>query len=112
MISNAALNACLNGLSGVLLACGYAAIRAGKKGLQDRKSTRLNSSHGYISYAVFCLKKKKPEHEMRPLPLLGDPIRVAADRVSGRLMHRRFLCRGAPHVPMHHPLFVVFGHRL
>src|SRR2546429_6574522 len=27
-------------------------------GLRDRKSTRLNSSHGYISYAVFCLKKK------------------------------------------------------
>src|SRR5687768_18257670 len=27
--------------------------------LSDRKSTRLNSSHGYISYAVFCLKKKK-----------------------------------------------------
>src|SRR6266436_7347086 len=27
--------------------------------VQDRKSTRLNSSHGYISYAVFCLKKKK-----------------------------------------------------
>src|SRR2546422_4082133 len=27
---------------------------------RDRKSTRLNSSHGYISYAVFCLKKKKP----------------------------------------------------
>src|SRR2546422_4967146 len=27
----------------------------------DRKSTRLNSSHGYISYAVFCLKKKKVE---------------------------------------------------
>src|SRR6266436_6911361 len=27
---------------------------------QDRKSTRLNSSHGYISYAVFCLKKKNP----------------------------------------------------
>src|SRR2546422_11213354 len=28
-------------------------------GEKDRKSTRLNSSHGYISYAVFCLKKKK-----------------------------------------------------
>src|SRR2546429_7057633 len=28
----------------------------------DRKSTRLNSSHGYISYAVFCLKKQKPDH--------------------------------------------------
>src|SRR2546422_2590271 len=27
--------------------------------IRDRKSTRLNSSHGYISYAVFCLKKKK-----------------------------------------------------
>src|SRR5687768_18332609 len=31
-------------------------------GLQDRKSTRLNSSHGYISYAVFCLKRKKKKH--------------------------------------------------
>src|SRR2546422_5742296 len=30
-----------------------------KQALPDRKSTRLNSSHGYISYAVFCLKKKK-----------------------------------------------------
>src|SRR2546422_8146113 len=29
------------------------------RGRKDRKSTRLNSSHGYISYAVFCLKKKK-----------------------------------------------------
>src|SRR5438128_4603256 len=29
---------------------------------RDRKSTRLNSSHGSISYAVFCLKKKKKEH--------------------------------------------------
>src|SRR2546422_5821745 len=28
----------------------------------DRKSTRLNSSHGYISYAVFCFKKKKKNH--------------------------------------------------
>src|SRR3989449_8174055 len=34
--------------------------------LGDRKSTRLNSSHGYISYAVFCLKKKKKnEHQHR-----------------------------------------------
>src|SRR2546422_7121455 len=30
--------------------------------LLDRKSTRLNSSHGYISYAVFCLKKKKTQY--------------------------------------------------
>src|SRR2546422_5520052 len=33
--------------------------RARIGGPLDRKSTRLNSSHGYISYAVFCLKKKK-----------------------------------------------------
>src|SRR2546429_5135854 len=31
----------------------------GRRRPEDRKSTRLNSSHGYISYAVFCLKKKK-----------------------------------------------------
>src|SRR5205809_4228109 len=33
----------------------------------DRKSTRLNSSHGYISYAVFCLKKKKKKNSYRHL---------------------------------------------
>src|SRR2546422_8192627 len=32
--------------------------RSARHRVQDRKSTRLNSSHGYISYAVFCLKKK------------------------------------------------------
>src|SRR5687768_18068804 len=31
----------------------------------DRKSTRLNSSHGYISYAVFCLKKKITHHHIK-----------------------------------------------
>src|SRR2546422_6697069 len=31
----------------------------------DRKSTRLNSSHGYISYAVFCLKKKKQRNRTK-----------------------------------------------
>src|SRR2546429_992432 len=36
----------------------------------DRKSTRLNSSHGYISYAVFCLKKKK--NQAAPLPIATD----------------------------------------
>src|SRR2546422_6229875 len=39
----------------------FTALRVGfdQPALRDRKSTRLNSSHGYISYAVFCLKKKK-----------------------------------------------------
>src|SRR2546429_5180577 len=42
------------------------------KGLhaKDRKSTRLNSSHGYISYAVFCLKKKKTNTEQRAIDRL------------------------------------------
>src|SRR5438128_6222566 len=34
-------------------------------GEQDRKSTRLNSSHGSISYAVFCLKKKKKKKKKK-----------------------------------------------
>src|SRR2546429_3559109 len=40
----------------------------------DRKSTRLNSSHGYISYAVFCLKKKKTTE----LVQLAAPARAPA----------------------------------
>src|SRR2546429_4630213 len=38
---------------------GTAGTSARRSHQSDRKSTRLNSSHGYISYAVFCLKKKK-----------------------------------------------------
>src|SRR3712207_8535627 len=37
----------------------------GDEDARDRKSTRLNSSHANISYAVFCLKKKK-QHQFRP----------------------------------------------
>src|SRR2546422_6490131 len=51
----------------------------------DRKSTRLNSSHGYISYAVFCLKKKKKNTTKqttnikltRPRPRTSGPIHTA-----------------------------------
>src|SRR5260221_8839053 len=47
-----------------LAAPGAGSGGAGEHGLQfgDRKSTRLNSSHTVISYAVFCLKKKKNHH--------------------------------------------------
>src|SRR2546429_5634521 len=38
----------------------------------DRKSTRLNSSHGYISYAVFCLKKKKKQHMYTFCPTIDN----------------------------------------
>src|SRR2546422_8735725 len=37
--------------------------RSSRRKKEDRKSTRLNSSHGYISYAVFCLKKKKKKND-------------------------------------------------
>src|SRR2546429_2355748 len=40
-----------------------AAVTAAVANARDRKSTRLNSSHGYISYAVFCLKKKKTTYD-------------------------------------------------
>src|SRR2546422_8370085 len=46
----------------VALALYSSATRSYRSGEQDRKSTRLNSSHGYISYAVFCLKKKKKNY--------------------------------------------------
>src|SRR5687768_18083223 len=36
---------------------------------RDRKSTRLNSSHGYISYAVFCLKKKKTKKTSKQITI-------------------------------------------
>src|SRR2546429_4866698 len=39
---------------------------------RDRKSTRLNSSHGYISYAVFCLKKKKAAVSVHKLHTVVD----------------------------------------
>src|SRR2546427_6781128 len=41
----------------------YLASYAPLKQVGDRKSTRLNSSHSQISYAVFCLKKKKKKHD-------------------------------------------------
>src|SRR5256885_6074059 len=44
-------------------------MQRAKNSAQDRKSTRLNSSHLVISYAVFCLKKKKKKHTKRLLKL-------------------------------------------
>src|SRR5256885_5587101 len=49
------------------------------KALRDRKSTRLNSSHLVISYAVFCLKKKKPVASQKRL-------------ARGHLWHQRGWC--------------------
>src|SRR2546430_11765233 len=49
----------------------------------DRKSTRLNSSHSQISYAVFCLKKKKTKPPSLTPPLSGVSLGFIFSRVSG-----------------------------
>src|SRR2546429_1981623 len=49
--------ACMGDVKSQFASGGTVFLTAASTG--DRKSTRLNSSHGYISYAVFCLKKKK-----------------------------------------------------
>src|SRR3712207_7248555 len=49
----------------------FRSLFAGALGMGDRKSTRLNSSHANISYAVFCLKKKKRMHD-RIRTILND----------------------------------------
>src|SRR5256884_2019093 len=81
---------------------------------EDRKSTRLNSSHGYISYAVFCLKKKTvlpsnagPRHSSllpqipvkasRPLGVLVDGAQLETHRIFSYRPRRPCLCH--PSVP-------------
>src|SRR2546429_1169034 len=66
---------------------------------QDRKSTRLNSSHGYISYAVFCLKKKTPYARLRPYP--GRAFDLLRPRLS---RHRPRTSLAPPDLPIHLPL--------
>src|SRR2546422_2948199 len=50
--------------------------RPGSPPNPDRKSTRLNSSHGYISYAVFCLKKKKNKYKSQSTIVQLKHVRV------------------------------------
>src|SRR3712207_7203220 len=69
----------------------------GPVGLLDRKSTRLNSSHANISYAVFCLKKKKHYHKLQPVhihnPSIPQPLLVTG-------------------TPRHQPLHIQHPHSL
>src|SRR3989304_4282092 len=57
----------------------------------DRKSTRLNSSHGYISYAVFCLKKKQ---EAKPAPMPSMPWCTTSRFAEARRVSARSLLCG------------------
>src|SRR5690606_39719708 len=58
--------------TGRRFAAGLPAIATGQRH-GDRKSTRLNSSHVKISYAVFCLKKKKQDQEIQSHPVRKKP---------------------------------------
>src|SRR5437773_8403762 len=77
-------------------ACGTLRLRF----TRDRKSTRLNSSHITISYAVFCLKKKKRPHT--PRKAAGLPVWIHADRRRRRASHRGHHRLG-PVLPRTHP---------
>src|SRR3954449_5690720 len=76
----------------------------------DRKSTRLNSSHTLISYAVFCLKKKKQQHSSGHARWAGEYVRTA-ERPSTR-PRTPAVDRAAPLVPMpvrlHAPFLLFF----
>src|SRR5256885_10286943 len=65
-------------------------------GLADRKSTRLNSSHLVISYAVFCLKKKKKPKVPLP-PQLQCPIRPHTDEQRMFAVHLSWRVPSAAH---------------
>src|SRR3989442_3682923 len=56
--------------------CETSAWTRARASTRDRKSTRLNSSHVRISYAVFCLKKKKVSHPTRPTCEASDLDRL------------------------------------
>src|SRR2546430_5699784 len=96
------------------LICGYPAHGRRLSGekidnallVEDRKSTRLNSSHSQISYAVFCLKEKN-RHAAVGHPAaglehgIGAHTRVGADLgfATHRLLHHRALPHDAVHQP-------------
>src|SRR5215216_7878021 len=56
---------------------------------EDRKSTGLNSSHQIISYAVFCLKKKKKKGRWSSIPAARPTVRLRRGWRSGGRAHRR-----------------------
>src|SRR5215831_18318562 len=68
----------------------------------DRKSTRLNSSHLGISYAVFCLKKKNIRHLGMRIEKKEHDLRLIEDRFGGDRGERRLLAGRAAFIRRHH----------
>src|SRR5690606_41272386 len=64
---------------------GFAIYSGDENNLRDRKSTRLNSSHVKISYAVFCLKKKKINYEQGAVADDASALDAAAGKAGGRV---------------------------
>src|SRR5256884_5844598 len=74
----------------------------------DRKSTRLNSSHGYISYAVFCLKKKKKSNTLLNKQIQRNNSATFPPVLAGHI-HATHITLMSPRRVMacHRPLFTV-----
>src|SRR6202522_386105 len=69
------------------------ARRAAATSSRDRKSTRLNSSHLRMSYAVFCLKKQIPANQSQAAGFIRVPVDIL--RVLGSMKHRAPSAGGA-----------------
>src|SRR5256884_5960085 len=81
---------------------GAIARRFAREGYIDRKSTRLNSSHGYISYAVFCLKKKKTPRRP-PLPFRAFVFVMRENQINAPCDHfHRFNADTLLHIAQYH----------
>src|SRR2546427_8336811 len=71
-------------ISAMIILTGAPQAGLAKLRQEDRKSTRLNSSHSQISYAVFCLKKKKKNKPTDPMTRQDDRVPGTG---SGRAAH-------------------------
>src|SRR2546430_4010341 len=69
-------------------------------GKEDRKSTRLNSSHSQISYAVFCLKKKRGIPHLETITILVVLVTIKASLVVAYYMHLRYEPRWIALIPL------------
>src|SRR3712207_7065696 len=68
------------GVEAALAGAGVVEAKLARRRVVDRKSTRLNSSHANISYAVFCLKKKNKQSKI--FPAMRSPLHMPLDRIS------------------------------
>src|SRR5438034_6794032 len=86
---NGAMASAINVLDDVHGGAGQQCMELYNAIARDRKSTRLNSSHTVISYAVFCLKKKKKNHiGIKPVHRVGEKVRKSSDNLARQFRPR------------------------